>query len=593
MKTNKIMNMKKLIIFSTIGIGLIIALLYACSEDFLETVPTGSANNVILANAKGVDMLLTGAYAGIDGTPTTSGSLPGSVSNWVFGGFASDDAYKGQGQGGEAQSVPIELYTADAATPYLEGRWSVDYNTIQRANDVLRVMEQATDIPEAKKTLIKAQALFIRGFMHFEAIRVFNYIPYITETDVASEVPNTDPNVAWAGIESDLKFAYENLPPTWADVGRATRYAAAAVLAKVYIFQKKWDNAKPLLDAIITSEQYELMDNFEDNFMIAHRNNKESIFEIQYSIFDGSSGNANAGYGQYAVNGMISVDGMISCCGGYQPSQTLVNAFQVDPATGLPSLDKDTLSNLKNDMGIESYTYFVQDTVTPVDPRLDYTVGRRGVPFLDVGVMRGKSWIREQAYGGPYINRKYQFKKSDIGINSNTSGWATGLNVNNYRAVRYAHVLLLRAEVAAETGDLPYATELVNEIRNRAANNVVMGRCRTFELLSQDGLNVDYSVPAANYLINPYPATFPDIDYARKAIYAEQRLELAMEGFRFFDLVRWGLAEKYINLFIKQDSKFRNYLGGSVFQKKHEYWPVPQTQLDLQPDVLIQNPLWE
>ena len=593
MKTIKILNMKKLIIFSSIGIGLIVTLLYACTGDFLETMPTGSANNVVLANAKGVDMLLIGAYAGIDGTPTTDGSLPGSVSNWVFGGFASDDAYKGQGQGGEAQSVVIELYTADATTPYLEGRWKVDYNTIQRANDVLRIMEQATDISDANKTLIKAQALFIRGFMHFEAIRVFKYIPYITETDVAAEVSNSDPAEAWAGIESDLKFAYENLPVSWTEVGRATKYAAAAVLAKVYIFQKKWNDAKPLLDVIITSGKFDLMPNFEDNFMIAKRNNIESIFEIQYSIFDGSSGNANAGYGQYAVNGMISIDGMISCCGGYQPSQTLVNSFQVDPVTGLPFLDKDTLTNFKHDMGIQSTTLFVQDTVTPVDPRLDYTVGRRGVPFLDAGIMRGRSWIREQDYGGPYVNRKYQFKKSDIGINSNTSGWATGLNVNNYRAVRYAHVLLLRAEVAAETGDLPYATQLVNQIRDRAANNVVMGRCRTFVLAGQTGLNVDYSVPAANYLINPYPATFPDIDYARKAIYMEQRLELAMEGFRFFDLVRWGTAEKMINLFIKQDSKFRNYMGGSVFQKKHEYWPVPQSQLDLQPDVLIQNPDWE
>ena len=146
MKTIKILHMKKKIIFSTLSVGLVLALLYACSEDFLETLPTGSANDVILANEKGVNMLLIGAYAGIDGTPTSSGSLPGSVANWAFGGFASDDAYKGQGQGGESTSNVLETYNADATTPYLEGRWSVDYNTIQRANDVLRIMEKATEL---------------------------------------------------------------------------------------------------------------------------------------------------------------------------------------------------------------------------------------------------------------------------------------------------------------------------------------------------------------------------------------------------------------------------------------------------------------
>jgi hypothetical protein len=291
---------------------------------------------------------------------------------------------------------------------------------------------------------------------------------------------------------------------------------------------------------------------------------------------------------------MIGVDGTSSCCGGFQPSQNLVNAFQVDGATGLPLLDVDNPPNLKNDMGITSTTYFVQDTITPIDPRLDYTVGRRGIPFLDMGIMRGYEWIREQAYGGPYINKKYQFLKSEVGTATNTIGWATGLNVGNYRAVRYAHVLLLRAEVAAETGDLAYATTLVNQIRNRAANNKIMGRCRTFILPGQAGLKVDYSVPAANYLIKPYPATFPNLDYARKAIRMEQRLELAMEGHRFFDLVRWGIAAKTINGFIQQDIPFRNYLGGTTpavfIEGKNEYWPIPQTQIDLQPGVLVQNP---
>ena len=231
-----------------------------------------------------------------------------------------------------------------------------------------------------------------------------------------------------------------------------------------------------------------------------------------------------------------------------------------------------------------------------VDPRLDFTVGRRGIPFLDWGIMRGKAWVRDQGNAGPYVYRKNMFKKSESGTYSTTTGWATGINANNYRAYRLAHVLLWRAEVAVDEGDLAKATELVNLIRVRAAHKVVMGKCTTYILPSQDGLAVDYNQPAANYLVSPYP-TFPNADYARKAVRMEERLEFGMEGHRFFDLVRWGIAAEVINAYMDKDREFRSLFGGASPKTftagKNEYAPIPITQIELEnttEEILTQNP---
>jgi len=582
--------MKKKIIFSTLMAGLILSLLFACSKSYLDTVPTGSANNVVLANEKGVNALLIGAYAAIDGqiNGTDGASWAASITNWVWGGVASDDATKGSDIGDQSTIVPVENYTADATNGYIRDKWRFNYAGISRANDVLKIMAQCKPaLPDAVQTSIKAQTLFIRGFIHFELRRVFEQIPYITEEGDPAKVVNTVD--VWPLIEKDLKFAVANLPVTQADVGRPTKYAAAAILARVYLFQKKWTDAKALLDDIINSGKYSLMPNFSDNFVAAKRNNKESVFEIQYSVNDGASGSPNAGWGD-ALNFPVDIDGTGTCCGFYQPTQNLVNAFRVDAVTGLPV---NLATNFQNDMGITSNQSFVQDTVTTVDPRLDLTVGRRGVPYLDWGIMRGSTWIRDQGNAGPYLNKKNMFLKKDKGTLSTTTGWATGVNSNSYRAIRYAHILLWRAEVAAETGDLATATSLVNQIRVRANAEKVMGRCRTFILASQTGLNVATGVPAANYLVSPYPATFANLAAAQAAIRTEMRLEMAMEGFRFFDLVRWGIASTTLNAYITQDKAFRSLLGGTkpaVYESpKNDYWALPQTQVDLQPGVLTQR----
>lgn len=582
--------MKIILRYSTFAITLIIFMLYACENDFLETLPKASANEVILANEKGVNMLLIGAYAALDGSTGMGGEWAASVSNWIWGDVASDDCAKGTLSGSLAPVIPIENYTVVPSNAYVSDKWRADYEGISRTNAVLRVLAKCDPPLSAEaQASIKAQALFLRAYIHFDLKKVFNNIPYITETVDPVLVPN---NVdAWPMIESDLQFAVDNLPTVQSEVGRPTKYAAEALLAKAYIFQKKWEEARVLLDDIIANSGKSLMNNFGDNFDAAYRNNKESIWEIQYTVNDGSNGSLNGGNGDRGAT-PIAVDGLPNGWGWHQPTQNLVNAFMVDNE-GLPIFE-GSVSNFKNDMNILSTEYFAQDTVTPVDPRLDLTIGRRGVPYLDYGIMRGSTWIRQQDHAGPYLDKKKMFKKSQIGTLSDATGSTT--NAINYRVLRFSHILLWRAEVAVEssTPDLAYATTLVNMIRSRANNQKVMGRCRTFILPNQTGLNVDYTAPAANYLVSTYPTDFPSVEYARKAIQMETRLEFALEGHRHFDLVRWGIAAATINAYLDQDRDFRTLFGGTnpaVFtENKNEFWPIPQTEIDLQQGVLVQNP---
>jgi starch-binding outer membrane protein, SusD/RagB family len=577
---------------------LLAGILFSCSDDFLNTKPTGQISDPILATEDGIDKVLIGAYAAIDGAGLEINGWFGtwawsaSVSNWMFGSMASDDGTKGSDITDQNSMPPIEDYTVDPYNGQVKEKWNASFEGVSRANSVLRLIRISRDVPETRKVEFTAEALFLRAWFHFELKRVFNKIPYITEDVLPGKVTNTVDT--WPMIEADLQYAVDHLPATQQDVGRPTKYAAMAVLSRVRLFQHKYQEAADLLDQIIASGRYSLMPNFDDNYLIAKRNNAESIFEIQYAVNDGTPESANGGYGD-ALNFPQNVDGMGTCCGYHQPTQNFVNAFKTDPVTGLPYLDTFNDSNFHNDMRLFSEQYFVPDTVQTVDPRLDFSIGRRGIPYLDWGIMRGRDWIRDQGNAGPYVNKKNMFKKSEKNTYSTTTGWATGVNANNYRAYRYAHVLLWRAECAVELGDLDYAVQLVNMIRRRAANHIVMGRCYSYELPSSAKQNfiVDYSKPAANYLVKEYPS-FSDADYARKAIRHELRLEFGMEGHRHYDLVRWGIAAETINAYMEKDREFRSLFGGAVKKKftegKNEYWPIPQIAIDEEKGVLVQNP---
>lgn len=547
----------------------LLSLFSSCSDSFLDVNPKAALTGNALQNARGVNALLVGAYSLLDGWATAEGayrSYQVGADNWVFGSVASDDAYKGTIAGDQPPVSLIEQHNISSDNIYFRGKWRGMYDGIARTNDVLQTLAKVTDVTDAERAQITAESRFLRGHYHFELKKMYNKVPYIDETVYdpsnleSTKKPNTED--IWPKIVEDLTFAYNTLPPTQIQRGRATKWAAAATLAKAYLFQQKYAEAKSLLEAIVASGQYKLVDRYHDNFRAVTNNNPESVFEVQYSVNDGAAGGENGNIGS-TLNYPYGGGGVTTCCGFFQPSQNLVNAFKTS-ADGLPLLDTFNNEDVPSDQGVDATAPFTPYAGT-LDPRLDWTVGRRGIPYLDWGVHPGKTYIRDQAYGGPYSPKKHVMYRSDVG--TNTFAGNPRLNANNYRMIRYSHVLLWLAEIEVEQGNLEAARTYVNQIRRRAAN--------------PDGFvkKVD-GTPAANYVISEYTQPWTDQAMARKAVQFEQRLEFGMEGHRRFDLVRWGIAAETLNAYYAVEGNKRPYLKGVQFVKgKHEYFPIPLQEI--------------
>jgi len=257
----------------------------------------------------------------------------------------------------------------------------------------------------------------------------------------------------------------------------------------------------------------------------------------------------------------------------------LVNSYRTG-ADGLPLLDSYNKNSVKSDQGLASNQPFVPDAGN-LDPRLDWTVGRRGIPFLDWGVHVVKDWIRDQAEAGPYLSVKNVHKKATASQYANSSVFAPG-NAINLNYLRFADVLLLAAEAEANLNNLAKAEEYVNRIRNRAANPSGW----VYQYLNNADPTGGFSnVPAANYVIAPYPVgTFASKgkDFALKAIYFERKLELGLEGHRYYDISTWGIASQVMTAYYAYESPLTTDLVGASFASgKNEYYPIPQAQIDL------------
>lgn len=542
---------------------LVAVVLLACKDDFFEKPPYGAASEYTLRTRRGVDVLLIGAYSALDGFVGWEFGSPwnSAASNWVYGNVASDDAYTGSGVDCYNEIMSVEQYMVVPYNDAVRAKWGVVYEGAARANTVLRILAETpeSEVAEPDRSRIAAEARFLRGHYHFEAKKMWNNVPYIHENELDGRVPN-DRDI-WPDIEADFRFAFENLPETQAEVGRANKWAAAAFLAKALVFQQKYAEAKPLLEDIIANgvtvrgEKYGLNDCFHDNFNAETKNSKESVFAVQYSVNDGSTDNENGGYGDI-LNFPYS-GGPSGCCGYHQPSQNLVNAFKTD-ADGLPLLDDFNAEDVTHDEGIPSDSAFTE-YAGALDPRLDWTAGRRGIPYLDWGDHPGRAWIRDQDYSGPYAPKKNVFYKRQEGTLSAATGWIRSANANNYTFIRFADVLLWAAECEVELGNLGKALEYVNLVRDRAKNGCVVKN--------------DDGSPAANYHVELY-TNFPSQEYARKAVRFERRLELALEGHRFFDLVRWGIAEETIDDYLAGESDNRHYLSWAHFEAHEVYFPI-------------------
>ncbi|WP_138480417.1 RagB/SusD family nutrient uptake outer membrane protein [Dyadobacter bucti] len=585
--------MKKIIlVFILVGLG------FSCSDSFFDLKPQGRASLEQLSNKNGVNALLIGAYSLLDGVGAGNTGRQSTISNYVFGGISSDDAVKGTDAGDQPEQSFIEQYNWLSDNTYFLGKWWHSYDGVARCNEVIQIANNplVKDMTKEEITQVVAEARFLRAHYHFEAKKMWDKVPFIDEKIYvaadrnSTKIPNTED--IWPKIEADFQFAAENLPATQGQKGRATKWAAKTYLAKAYLFQKKWADAKTILEDVLKNSGKKLVANYHDNYRTTGNNNTESIFEVQFSVNDGTNGNnGNAGDNlnwPYSANAPGR-----GCCGFYQPSHNLVNAFKTE--NGLPmigtaadgTLDTYNKVDLPNDQGIVASAAFTLDKSVPVDPRLDWTVGRRGVNFLDWGPMPGSTWIRSQEYAGPFTGKKWMYYLAEE--NSTTHSTSKRNVNNNYRLLKVSHVLLWLAECEVELNNLALAEGYVNQVRLRAKTGSV-----------QD--------PTVTYVVEPYQAgTFAakGADYARNAVRMEQRLEFAMEGHRFFDLVRWGIAEKVLNKYAAEEAVpgkepsgrtfgKRGYMAGKVFAAKNKYFPIPQDEiLNSQKDgnpTLIQNP---
>jgi tetratricopeptide (TPR) repeat protein len=371
---------------------LLVAVTFSCKKA-LEQPALGSLSEAIVANKSGVNALLVGAYAALDGMQGSDQGFGGSEawqaspSNWVFGSIAGGEASKGSDGGDQPAIDPIANFYSDANNAYYNGKWKALYEGVSRTNNVLKLLAKATDMTDAEKASVSGQARFLRGHFYFELKKMWNMVPYIDETTSNFNQPN-DVDI-WPNIVADLQFAYDNLPATQSEIGRANKWAAGAYLAKAYLYQHKFTEAKALFDVVIpqgtTSSglKYGLNPQFHYNYDPSREDNLEVVFAIQMAANVDANGPSNANNGDM-LN--FPYGGPFGCCGFFQPSIDLVNHFRTNPVTGLPYLTDYNNFPIKNDMGIKSSQSFTPDAGT-VDPRLDWTAGRRGIPYLDWGLL--------------------------------------------------------------------------------------------------------------------------------------------------------------------------------------------------------------
>jgi hypothetical protein len=554
----------------------------SCKKDFLDKRPQAELTTEQLTTMDGVEGLLTGAYSLLNGNVNgTWGNYASGPSQWLLGEVTSDDAHKGSNDGDQPNMNLIQTHQPTSTNDNLSTLWDRYFEGIARCNNTIRVLTalQASSglkFSDARATEIQAEARLLRAHYNFFLARVFKNVPLITEATTEPAVDNTGD--IYPAIVSDLTYAVANLGVTNSkgQVGRVNKIVAEAYLGKVYLYQKKFAEALPLFTDVMASRPALVTLPYKDNFDITKENGPESIFAVQHAVGGDGTGGDNGNVGDM-LNYPYGGSAKTTCCGFYQPSVDLANSFKVSTA-GLPFLDNSYRQNpYTSDLlltGAAKSSYQLDRSLT-VDPRMDYTLGRRGVPYRDWGLMEGDPWIREVASGGPFVTYKNSIEFAQFA--TGTAPGATNINGLNVNIIRLADVYLMAAECQVELGNLPGALTLVNAVRARAALLPVA---------------TDKSVggaPAATYRVSPYPA-FPSQDYARTAVRFERRLELAMEGHRFYDLVRWGTLKQTLEPYFSFESKYTKYLAGVTITPEDEYFPIPQDQLDRSNGILKQNP---
>ena len=480
--------------------GLTSTLLLSCSDDFVNVNSQDENSENFFNTEEDYQNALIGAYD----------LLQSSYLNVMLGEIASDNTLAG---GESATDVPgIQEIDDMIHTPIndqLRDIWNWMYGGVNRANYILEFKDKI-DFPNKPNVL--GQATFLRAYYYFELVKFFGDVPLAVDQRLLfgdqNTIDRTPAAQVYAQIELDLIYAAENLPPNQTQTGRVTKGAAQALLGRVYLYQNKFAQAAPVLDDVINSGVYDLVADYSTLFENDNENNIESVFEIQYTDLEGagfgclqcSEGNVAIGFnGPRNFNGPLFESGFSFNV----PTQEVFDAFDQDDARR---------------------EFAILDIVAFAQANTDFNDGA-GVSFTEGFEHTG------------YFNRKYIPRVGDTNI-----GDQNLTNPNNYRAIRFADVLLMGAEAHNQgDGNDELARQYLNRVRERT----------TLEDVNASGSALT------------------------QAIYNERRLELVGEGHHFFDLVRTGRAAQEIE----------GFTAG-----KNEIFPIPLVEIQLAGNRWAQNP---
>lgn len=635
-------------------------------DNFLTEGPKGQVGGDVVETRNGVNKLLIGAYNALKPfTPPSNfpqGIAGGAAwrsgpAHWPFGAVSSDVAQKGSASFDQSAINLLMQHRWTPTNGYFNPLWSNRFEGVSRANSVLRTLGKVDEFSEAKATQIEAEARFLRAYFYFDLKKNFGSPPLITEETEDVNQPNNvvesiqADHEVWTQIEEDLTFAMNNLDETKSDPTRANKWAAEAYLAKAHAYQREWGDAREHFTNVIQNGvttagiPYELEEQYNYNFNSARQNAdwSEVVFAVEMTGNDGTGTNANA-WSSYVLNHPHQ-SAPFTCCGFFQPSHDLVNSYKTT-AEGLPKPDEfDTAFNgmnavLKNDQTPQSIAS--NEKFTPpdasLDPRLDWTVGRRGLPYMDHGPHPGKRYDRAgHDYAGPYHAQKHIWWQRNADVGVNTAGFFPASGID-YPVMRFADVLLMAAEAEIQSGGgtVQQAMEYVNMVRSRAANPkgfvknsdntlqalAVVGsesamlntnpapndwvvrtdENATYVFLGGDPSNIDswnkYPDPTQNYNIDTYTMSeFQSAPGPLRRVHFERKLELAMEGHRMYDLWRWGRAQTRMNEYFAYQGELTTDVQASNTFRGAPFYPIPQTQIDISAaegeQVLTQNPQYQ
>ena len=572
--------------------SLCVVMTTGCSDNFLENPPQGSLSDGVMNSPEAIELLVNAAYASLYGMTNEQGDpCMRPTTNWSYGEVRADNAYKGGGGEGDVWDVhAMETFQLQSNNGNLDGKWFNLYSLISRCNSALRVLKAADPNEYKDRDMRIAEVKVIRAHHYFELVRLFNKVPYIDEDLKVSEyvdVPNDQftRKEHLARIAGDLLDAAEDLPEKQGEVGRINRNIALAYAAKVKLYeayeQDEQTHAvtgvnkqllREVVDLIDEVKGYDLLKDFQQLDMIAYENGPESVFSVQYSMNDGSSD-----------GGRINWSNLLNSPGGnspyhgdgfFLPSQDLINAYQTDE-NGLPVFDYQSRPDYGVVEFIDETHQNLSNTEPTVDPRLDFVVGRPTITYKTYRETPCQSWVRDRGvYGHNCAKRFWVSPESPDMI----QGWPWGASELNWQIIRYADLLLYKAEALIELGeDLETARQLINRVRQRAMDSEYV---KDFNNPEKD---------AANYKIGLYPAEGWTQDYARQALRTEMRLEKALEGERFFDLVRWGIAQDVMTRYFEAEKDQRVYYQVAKFDAGEEYFPIPVAQYNFSLGRYTQN----